>query len=187
MKKRTIIISIFLILTLIGFSQQNSKYAGGIVYGPKAAFQIFSPPNWILDNQAGLNMGLPCVLYLKDYTWSDSPVIMYAKIASTNFETSQLFIDFAIKEFQNRDTTFTYTRIKNFETKDKFEVIVNDYSQRNHKQIDRVAYIQVKNAVCYIVFSTTKKEDFDKYADDVYKVIDSFEYKPEYINYGNNK
>ena len=187
MKNRISLTLVFLILTLIGFSQQSSKYAGGIVYGPKAAFQIFAPENWILDNQAGMNMGLPCVLYLKSYHWSDSPVIMYAKIASTNFEANQLFIDFAIKEFQNRDTTFTYTKVKNFETKDKFDVIVNDYSQNSHSQLDRVAYIQVKNAVCYIVFSTAKKEDFEKYADDIYKVIDTFEYKPEYINYGNKK
>jgi len=187
MKNRLSLTILFLAFTLIGSSQQNSKYAGGIVYGPKAAFQIFAPPNWILDNRAGLSMGLPCVLYLKGYNWSDSPVIIYAKIASTNFEVSQLFIDFAIKEFQNRDTTFTYTKIKNFETKDKFEVIINDYTQNNHSQLDRVAYIQVKNAVCYVVFSTGKKEDFDKYADDVFKVIDTFEYKPEYINYENKK
>ena len=187
MKKRISTTVVFLIFTLISVCQQTSKYAGGIVYGPKAAFQIFAPENWILDNQAGMNMGLPCVLYLKSYHWSDSPVIMYAKIASPEFEACQQFIDFAIKEFQNRDTTFTYTRIKSFETKNKFAVIVNDYSQNNHSQLDRVAYIQVKNAVCYIVFSTAKITDFDRYADDVYKVVETFEYKPEYINFGNKK
>jgi hypothetical protein len=112
---------------------------------------------------------------------------MYAKIGGTNYEESQSFIDYAIKEFQNRDKSFTYVKIKDFVTKDKFQVIVNNYSQNNHSQLDRVAYIQVKNAVCYIVFSTSKKEDFDKYADDIYKVIETFEYKPEYINYGNKK
>jgi hypothetical protein len=112
---------------------------------------------------------------------------MYAKIASTNFETKQEFIEYAIKEFQSRDTSFTYNKVKDFVTKDKFEVTVNDYSQNNHTQLDRVAYIQVKNAVCYIVFSTGKIDDFNIYADDIYEVIDTFMYKPEYINYGNKK
>lgn len=185
MKTKLLFALTFLIFTIIGFSQQTSKYAGGIVYGPKAAFQIFAPENWILDNRAGQNMGLPCVLYLKDYYWSNSPVIMYAKIAGTNFETSQLFIDYAIKEFQTRDSTFTYDKIKDYLIRNKFEVVVYNYSQKKHSQLDRVAYIQVKNAVCYIVFSTAKILDFDKYADDIYKVVETFEYKPEYINYGN--
>jgi hypothetical protein len=185
MGNRYKLILVFLFVTAIGHCQQNSKYAGGIVYGPKAAFQIYAPDEWVLDNQAGINLGLHCVLYLKGYNWSNSPVIMYAKIASTNFEKSQLFIEYAIKEFQNKDTSFTFSNLKNYETKDKYEVIVNDYTQNSHTQFDRVAYIQVKNAVCYIVFSTAQKSYFDKHADNIYKVVDTFEYKPEFINYGN--
>lgn len=187
MKIKSLLIFAFLTFSISGFCQQNSKYAGGIVYGPKAAFQIFAPEKWILDNQAGLSMRLPCVLYLKGFNWSDSPAIMYAKIASTNFEEIQPFIDFAIKEFKSRDTSFTYQRIKNYVTKENFKVIVNDYSENNHSQLDRVAYIQVDKAVCFIVFSTSTKENFDKYADDIYAVIETFTYKPEYINYGNKK
>jgi hypothetical protein len=183
MYKRIALISTFLITSFLGISQQSSKFAGGIVYGPKAAFQIFAPDNWILDNQVGMSMGLPCVLYLKDYNWSDSPVIMYAKIASTDYETCKSFIDFAIQSFKNRDTSFTYTKVRDYVLKDKFDVIVNDYTQKSNKQYDRVAYIQVKNAVCYIVFSTAIKGDFEKYSGDIYKVIDSFVYKPEFINY----
>ena len=58
-------------------------FPNGVVYGPKAAFAIAAPNGWVLDNKSGAVDGLPCVLYPKDTTWQTSPVVMYAKIAST--------------------------------------------------------------------------------------------------------
>jgi hypothetical protein len=66
------------------FSQET--YPGGIVYGPKAAFNISAPLGWVLDNNAGAEQGLPCVFYPKGSTWADAKTIMYAKIASTQYE-----------------------------------------------------------------------------------------------------
>ena len=43
----------------------QNKYPGGIVYGPKAAFNIAAPEGWVLDNESGVEQGLPCVLYPK--------------------------------------------------------------------------------------------------------------------------
>ena len=31
----------------------QEKYRGGIVYGPKAAFNISAPEDWVLDNESG--------------------------------------------------------------------------------------------------------------------------------------
>jgi hypothetical protein len=72
------------------FVQEN--YRGGIVYGPKAAFNIGAPEGWVLDNQAGRDQGLPCVLYPKGSSWSDAKTVMYAKIASTQFEDVNAFV-----------------------------------------------------------------------------------------------
>src|SRR5437016_14231843 len=41
----------------------QETYRGGIVYGPKAAFNIAAPNGWVLDNDPGVNHGQPCVLY----------------------------------------------------------------------------------------------------------------------------
>ena len=57
------------------FAQET--YPGGIVYGPKAAFKIDAPAGWVLDNSAGAEQGLPCVLYPKGSTWSDAKAIMF--------------------------------------------------------------------------------------------------------------
>ena len=75
---------IALLLCSSVLAQEN--YRGGIVYGPKAAFNISAPQGWVLDNEAGAGQSLPCVLYPKGSTWADAKTIMYAKIASTQYE-----------------------------------------------------------------------------------------------------
>ena len=69
------------VFAMVSISAQEN-YRGGIVYGPKAAFNIAAPEGWVLDNQAGAEQGLPCVLYPKGSSWADAKTIMYAEIAS---------------------------------------------------------------------------------------------------------
>ena len=83
-----------------GQTIQQGQFPAGIIYGPKAAYKIDAPKNWTLDNKSGISQGLQCVLYVNGFTWQSSPVIMYAKIAATNFENIDSFIEFAIKEFK---------------------------------------------------------------------------------------
>ncbi len=85
------------VFAMVSISAQEN-YRGGIVYGPKAAFNIAAPEGWVLDNQAGVEQGLPCVLYPKGSSWADAKTIMYAKIASTQFEDVNAFVATAIKE-----------------------------------------------------------------------------------------
>ena len=100
MLKNFISIISFFLISVLTIGQE--QFSSGIVYGPKAAYKIDAPKNWVLDNNSGKSIGLPCVLYLKGYTWENSPVIMYAKIAGTTFEKVDSFISFAIKEFVRR-------------------------------------------------------------------------------------
>src|SRR6188474_1559032 len=96
----TIITALQLSILCCSQTSQQGQFPAGIIYGPKAAYKIDAPKNWILDNKSGISQGLPCVLYIKGFTWQNSPVIMYAKIAGTNFENIDSFIAFAIKEFK---------------------------------------------------------------------------------------
>jgi hypothetical protein len=79
----------------------QNKYAGEIVYGPKAAFNIAAPERWVLDNESGLEQGLPCVLYPKGESWADARTVMYAKIASTEYEDAGKFAEMAIKQMES--------------------------------------------------------------------------------------
>jgi hypothetical protein len=59
--KRTLIVLLAITTPcLFSFSQ---NYRGGIVYGPKAAFNIAAPEGWVLDNESGKEQGMRCVMY----------------------------------------------------------------------------------------------------------------------------
>src|SRR5712672_909838 len=96
MRPLSIVCIVLLLAGVRSFGQE--KYRGGIVYGPKAAFNISAPEGWVLDNEAGAEQGLPCVLYPKGSSWADAKTIIYAKIASTHYEDVNAFVAVAIKE-----------------------------------------------------------------------------------------
>src|SRR5205809_1871559 len=80
----------------------QNQYAGGIVYGPKAAFNIAAPEGWVLDNESGVEQGLPCVLYPKGESWADARTVIYAKIAGTDYKDAEKFVQVAIKQMHSK-------------------------------------------------------------------------------------
>src|SRR5437588_2113749 len=50
------VVCLALLFLPAGVPAQN-QYAGGIVYGPKAAFNIAAPEGWVLDNESGVEQG----------------------------------------------------------------------------------------------------------------------------------
>jgi len=105
----------------------QEKYRGGIVYGPKAAFNISAPDGWILDNESGANQGMPCVLYRKGSSWSDAKTVMYAKIASTQFEDVNAFVAMAIKDMQKTHGA-PKEKIASGKTRDGHDYYINEIS-----------------------------------------------------------
>jgi hypothetical protein len=97
MKTKICILAFLAVVALVSGMPAQETFRGGIVYGPKAAFDIAAPEGWVLDNKSGVKQGLPCVLYPKGSSWADAKTIMYAKIASTEFEDVNEFVAWAIK------------------------------------------------------------------------------------------
>lgn len=184
MSQKSLFTLLFLGMILIcrGQTKEANHFEAGIVYGPKAAYKIDAPKNWVLDNVTGQSSGLPCVLYMNGYTWENSPVIMYAKIASPDYTQVDKFIAFAIKEFKQEDPNFHYKEFRKDSINGHKYVIMN-YQGGPYNSYERVFYVQMKNAVGYVVFSARNKEDYDKYSDAIFEIVKSFHYKPEFINY----
>src|SRR5512133_695257 len=86
-------LAVFSTCTLLG--EESSP--AGIVYGPKASFNISAPEGWVIDNESGKRQDLPCVLYPKDSSWSDAKTVMYAKVASPQWEGVNAFVAWAIQ------------------------------------------------------------------------------------------
>src|SRR5215469_5216174 len=99
MKTASVSCLVVLIATSVSVQQ---KCAGGIVYGPKASFNISAPEGWVLDNESGVEQRLPCVLYPKGESWADARTVMYAEIAGTEYEDADKFAAMAIEQMESK-------------------------------------------------------------------------------------
>jgi len=154
----------------------QGKYRGGIVYGPKAAFNISAPEGWVLDNESGVNQGLPCVLYPKGESWADARTVIYAKIASTQYEDAEKFVAVAIKEMEKTHGK-PKEKIDSGKTGDGQSYFTNEYpATKSYPQWERVAYIQLPKAVAYIVFSARDEASYRKYFPALNEALKSFAY-----------
>ena len=137
--------------------------AGGIVYGPKGAFNISAPKGWKLDPTAAAERGFPCVLYLEGATWETAEPLMYSKIAHTSYEDYELFAKDAIEDMKKTRGS-KMKRIASGKTADGLPYFINEYSpSETYKRFERVAYVQLPKAVAYIVFSADAKSAFEKH------------------------
>jgi len=169
-----IICIIFLVISGTNFGQEN--YRGGIVYGPKAAFNMSSPQGWVLDNESGANQGMPCVLYPKGSSWSDAKTVMYAKIASTQFEDVKAVVAMAIKEMKAKHGT-PKEKIASGKTKDGHNYFINEYpATKSYSQWERFAYVQLPKAVAYIVLSSQDEANYRKDSGALQQVLKTFVY-----------
>src|SRR6267143_60672 len=161
-------------LSMLGSAKDT--FRGGIVYGPKAAFKIDAPKNWVLDNQAGAEQGLPCVLYQKGSSWADAKTIMYAKIAGTQYEDVNAFVAVAIKEMKAKRGT-PKEKIASGKTHDGHDYFINEYpATKTYSQWERVAYVQLPHAVAYIVLSSRDRASYQKDSGALQEVLKTFTY-----------
>jgi hypothetical protein len=140
----------------------QEHYPGGIVYGPKVAFNISAPEDWVLDSESGAEQGLPCVLYPKGESWADARTVMYAKIAGTQFEDVNAFVAMAIKDMEKTHGK-PKEKIASGKTKDGHDYFINEYlATKTYSQWERVGYVQLPHAVAYIVLSSRDNASYKK-------------------------
>jgi len=160
MKSPFVICILFLLICARDSAQEN--FRGGIVYGPKGAFNISAPEGWVLDNESGAEQGLPCVLYPKGESWADARTVIYAKIASTQYEDAEKFVAAAIKDMEKTHGK-PKEKIASGKTRDGHGYFINEYPATNtYSQWERVGYVQLPRAVAYIVLSSRDRASYKK-------------------------
>ena len=170
-----------ILLSLIFFGLVSESGAEpsafGIVHGPKAAFNIAAPEGWVIDNRAGAEEGVPCVLYLTGATWATADPLMYTKIASTAVENAEAFAKKAIEEMKKQRGDYQTKRIASGKTRDGHVYFVNEYSpSKSYPRFECVAYVQLPKAVAYVVYSGDDETLFRKHQSAVQKLLKSFTY-----------
>lgn len=102
------------------------------------------------------------MLYRKGQSWANGKTVMYAKVASTDFEDVDAFISFAINEMKETHGT-PKIKIALGKTKDGHDYFINEYpATKKYSQWERVAYVQLPHAVAYIVLSSRDKASYQK-------------------------
>jgi tetratricopeptide (TPR) repeat protein len=135
---------------------------GGIINGPKAAFNIAAPDGWVLDTESGKHQDLPCVLYPKGSSWADAKTVMYAKVASPQWEGVNAFVEWAIEGMKAKHG-IPKEKIASGKTKDGHDYFINEYpATKNYSQWERMGYVQLPQAVAYIVLSSRDQANYRK-------------------------
>jgi tetratricopeptide (TPR) repeat protein len=148
----------------------------GNVYGPKASFNITAPEGWVVDNESGKEQGMPCVLYPKGSSWSDAKTVMYAKVASPQWEGVNAFVATAIKEMKAKHGT-PKEKIASGKTKDGHDYFINEYpATKTYSQWERVGYVQLPQAVAYIVLTSRDQASYQKDLGVLEKVLKTLVY-----------
>src|SRR5437762_5085908 len=149
---------------------------GGIVNGPKAGFNIAAPDGWVLDTESGKHQDLPCVLYPKSSSWADAKTVMYAKVASPQWEGVSAFVAWAIQGMKAKHGT-PKEKIASGKTKDGHDYFINEYpATKTYSQWERVGYVQLPQGVGYIVLSSRDKTSYQKDAGLLEKVLKTLVY-----------
>ena len=137
---------------------------GGVVYGPKGAFNVSAPKGWVLDPTAAAEQGQPCVLYPKGQTWETADPLMYARIASTEVEDYEKFAAAAVADMKEKRPGIKPKRVESGKTKSDLPYFIYDYPPTEaYSRHEQAAYVQLPKAVAYIVFSAEEESAFRKH------------------------
>src|SRR5262249_44793680 len=79
----------------------------------------------------------------KGESWADARTVMYAKIASTEFEDVNAFAAWAIKGMKAKHGT-PKEKIASGKTKGGYDYFINEYpATKSYSQWERVGYVQL--------------------------------------------
>src|SRR6266496_1509441 len=176
MKTKMCVLALLAVIALSPSMLGQEKIPAGVVHGPKAGFKISAPEGWVVDNEAGVNQDMPCVLYPKGSSWSDAKTVMYAKVASPQWEGVNAFVAWAIQGMKAKHGT-PKEKITSGKTKDGHDYFINEYpATKTYSQWERVGYVQLPQGVAYIVLTSRNHASYQKDSGALEKVLKTLVY-----------
>ena len=101
---------------------------------------------------------------------------MYAKVASPQWEGVNAFVAMAIKEMKAKHGT-PKEKIASGKTKDGHDYFINEYpATKTYSQWERVGYVQLPQAVAYIVLTSRDQASYQKDSGALEKVLKTLVY-----------
>jgi tetratricopeptide (TPR) repeat protein len=176
MKTKMCILTLLAVTALSPTMLGQEKIPAGVVHGPKAEFNISATEGWVVDNEAGVNQDMPCVLYPKGSSWADAKTVMYAKVASPQWEGVNAFVAWAIQGMKEK-RGMPKEKIASGKTKDGHDYFINEYpATKNYSQWERVGYVQLPQGVAYIVLTSRDQASYQRDSGVLEKVLKTLVY-----------
>ena len=156
--KKILILSIFLINQLT-FSQEKSNCS--IIKYENKGIIIKAPNGWILDCESGSENGISAVFYKNGETWQTAKTVMYINFASLKIENQKKLNDLISYDIQKFKENYEGIEIK---TKQKIQLknfggIVKYFGGGNYKNVEYLAYLDLKEFAIMLVISSRSKDD----------------------------
>src|SRR5437773_7200306 len=176
MKTKICVLALLALAAVCSPMPAQETSGGGIVHGPKASFNISAPEGWVVDNESGKGQDMPCVLYPKGESWSNAKTVMYAKVASPQWEGVNAFVAWAIQGMKAQHGT-PKEKIASGKTKDGHDYFINEYpATKTYSQWERVGYVQLPQAVAYIVLTSRDQASYQRDSGTLEKVLKTLFY-----------
>jgi uncharacterized membrane protein len=141
----------------------NLKF--GIFYKDNIAFSFLAPDGWVLDNQSGVNQGLPAIFYPVGQTWQNSSVIAYARARklTTEIQTIKQHVDDTVRTFHEEGSTeYKAKFIEQYSIDNKRKFDIYYFTDDEWGNYEAAAYIIEGGYINFFVLNSRNKADFDK-------------------------
>jgi hypothetical protein len=115
----------------------------GIVYGDGFSYFLTAPEGWVLDNTAGVDLGLHAVFYPRGSTWTASPAVMYANTVErdTVSQSLEAFIADVVQKTRAEAPTIRVRKVPALTTRDGKRAEIRVFTGDKRGNCDRVAFI----------------------------------------------
>lgn len=172
--------NLLILLAIIISSNTNATVTEGgegMLFGENHAFKITAASGWVLDNESAVDQGIHMAFYPMNETWAESPVIMYGRSISTNqIPGIKLLVEQTVREFHgNNSPNYKYEKQDIIKLSGGKKAEIYHYSGDKWGNYEAVAYVQEKDTINFIVFNARKRESFDKYLNDFYEAVRSYQ------------
>ncbi len=153
MKRRIMIISVFIALNALLFAQE--KLAGGILYGDNWACMVEAPENWIMDQESFAPYGIYGLFYEDGRELGGNTPIVYIntnKLSDESDKALKTYISSDTKSYKSNGFTVKKHELKSIQEK---QVFVYEFSKGNDFEI--CAYTRFKDC-CFLIILTAHDE-----------------------------
>lgn len=149
-----------LLLLIASISLGVAQMKTGMLYGLNHLYSLTAPTGWLLDNQAGVDMGLHAVFYKEGETWPTAKVGMYTNFVTVDSTlTLQQFIDDDIKAFKEQAKTKAgFEKDITTKTGTPVKVYRYEYASDYGTIYEYVGFLRCPTGIITIVSTTKEKK-----------------------------